>query len=626
MPTFREILEKLKINAAKVLRGKDPEDCLPVVSKDYNDLIDVLKELDSNGTVTSVSIAPANGFSGSSSGGATPALTINLQDANTSQDGKLIASDWNTFNNKQNSLVAGDNITIDTTDPLAPIINSTGAVPINSNIVAKGTGTSITESQIFDDGTNVGINTEFPEAKLHIQSDSNLEENLSLNISNSDGESAFLVDDAKNVMIGDEELELPATDGFLYLPTTPGAPVGSPTAKVGTLPVVIDSVNDVLYFFSNSTWHSTASPGSSGWGLSGNTLVGGEVFGSLNNFDTDIIANGKNALKLKANGEIKRSGQPYDSLETTKNNDFNNTTSPLTIFLSDADYPHLSNSQKLCQNIYIQIENEIMYCSDRVNVAGGANFTLSRGMEGTVVAAHVNSLPIYFIIPYAIYQTNEGFLGLGTSTPSDSIELHLKDGFHGFMTMWRDDLVSSDISDPRGKGRCAFFFSEVGGLMISAYDDSGNPVDPTYQLELGKKVFGTNLGIKLHGDSKILFSEASGDAAIIQGTGTGIKFLGSGGYADMQGYNGNDLRIATASNASSLPTKLRLMCHDGVAGTWVDMMRLNDTNGANSSDLSLLPVSAGNLLINGLVGWSGTYLTGDARTATVTKGIITNVA
>lgn len=49
MPTFREILEKLKINAAKVLRGKTPEDCLPVVSKDYNDLIDVLKALEVGG-------------------------------------------------------------------------------------------------------------------------------------------------------------------------------------------------------------------------------------------------------------------------------------------------------------------------------------------------------------------------------------------------------------------------------------------------------------------------------------------------------------------------------------------------------------------------------------------------
>jgi hypothetical protein len=49
MPTFREILEKLKINAAKVLRGKAPEDSLPVVSKDYNDLIEALKALEVGG-------------------------------------------------------------------------------------------------------------------------------------------------------------------------------------------------------------------------------------------------------------------------------------------------------------------------------------------------------------------------------------------------------------------------------------------------------------------------------------------------------------------------------------------------------------------------------------------------
>lgn len=55
------------------------------------------------GTVTAVSIASANGISGSSSGGATPALTIALQNATTSQSGQLTNTDWNTFNGKLGS-------------------------------------------------------------------------------------------------------------------------------------------------------------------------------------------------------------------------------------------------------------------------------------------------------------------------------------------------------------------------------------------------------------------------------------------------------------------------------------------------------------------------------------------
>lgn len=55
------------------------------------------------GTVTAVSIASANGFTGTSSGGATPALTLTLQNATTSQSGQLTNTDWNTFNSKQSA-------------------------------------------------------------------------------------------------------------------------------------------------------------------------------------------------------------------------------------------------------------------------------------------------------------------------------------------------------------------------------------------------------------------------------------------------------------------------------------------------------------------------------------------
>ena len=62
----------------------------------------------------------------SSSGGATPDISITQADGST--DGYLSSTDWNTFNSKGNGTVtsvnSGINISVDNTNPAAPIINS----------------------------------------------------------------------------------------------------------------------------------------------------------------------------------------------------------------------------------------------------------------------------------------------------------------------------------------------------------------------------------------------------------------------------------------------------------------------------------------------------------------------
>jgi len=99
------------------------------------------------GTVTSV------GLSSATSGvtiGSTPVttsgtITLAIATASGSQNGLLSSTDWTTFNSKQNAL----------TNP----VTGTGT----TNYLPKFTGTStIGNSQIFDNGTNVGINTNTP--------------------------------------------------------------------------------------------------------------------------------------------------------------------------------------------------------------------------------------------------------------------------------------------------------------------------------------------------------------------------------------------------------------------------------------------------------------------------------
>lgn len=45
-----------------------------------------------------------------------------------------------------------------------------------------------------------------------------------------------------------------ATDGFLYVPACAGTPTGTPTSQTGKVPIVVDSTNNKLYFYSGGTW------------------------------------------------------------------------------------------------------------------------------------------------------------------------------------------------------------------------------------------------------------------------------------------------------------------------------------------------------------------------------------
>lgn len=47
-----------------------------------------------------------------------------------------------------------------------------------------------------------------------------------------------------------------ATDGFFYVPTCAGAPTGTPTSVTGKSPIVIDTTNNRLYFYSTGAWRN----------------------------------------------------------------------------------------------------------------------------------------------------------------------------------------------------------------------------------------------------------------------------------------------------------------------------------------------------------------------------------
>jgi hypothetical protein len=59
---------------------------------------------------------------------------------------------------------------------------------------------------------------------------------------------------AGGMVVGTAALATSATDGFLYVPTCAGTPTGTPTTQTGTAPIVVDTTNHKLYFYSGGTW------------------------------------------------------------------------------------------------------------------------------------------------------------------------------------------------------------------------------------------------------------------------------------------------------------------------------------------------------------------------------------
>lgn len=53
---------------------------------------------------------------------------------------------------------------------------------------------------------------------------------------------------------GSAALATTATDGFLYVPTCAGVPTGTPTAVTGMAPIVVNTTNNKLYFYSGGAW------------------------------------------------------------------------------------------------------------------------------------------------------------------------------------------------------------------------------------------------------------------------------------------------------------------------------------------------------------------------------------
>jgi len=69
------------------------------------------------------------------------------------------------------------------------------------------------------------------------------------------GTERMRIDANGNIVAGaSAALATTATNGFLYVPTCAGTPTGTPTAITGMAPIVVNTTNNKLYFYSGGAW------------------------------------------------------------------------------------------------------------------------------------------------------------------------------------------------------------------------------------------------------------------------------------------------------------------------------------------------------------------------------------
>ena len=153
---------------------------------------------------------------------------------------------------------------------------NTGGITFN-----RRNGAAFTEMMRLDSSGNLGIGTASPAGRLDVVGGTGIRVNEdgagtkviqvrsnfagiapAINVSTNDplllqtnNTERMRITGAGNIVAGaSAALATTATDGFLYVPTCAGTPTGTPTAITGMAPIVVDTTNNKLYFYSGGQW------------------------------------------------------------------------------------------------------------------------------------------------------------------------------------------------------------------------------------------------------------------------------------------------------------------------------------------------------------------------------------
>lgn len=100
-----------------------------------------------------------------------------------------------------------------------------------------------------------------------------------------------------------------ATDGFLYVSSSAGAPTGTPTTQTGSVPIHVDSTNNAMYMYTNSAWRSVAGATVQGSRQTGTSMsVGTAITPALGSKTVAFVVGNGGAITITASPPITTTG------------------------------------------------------------------------------------------------------------------------------------------------------------------------------------------------------------------------------------------------------------------------------------------------------------------------------
>ena len=390
-----------------------------------------------NGTVTEVS-ALTIGTSGTditstvATATTTPVVTLNVPTASAANRGALNAADWTTFNDK---------------------IGGSGTI----NYVPKFSATkTLTDSSIFDNGTNVGIGTASPANKLEIKQGT--AGNSGLRFTNLNSSSAATTSASKVLGLnstGDVILtNIPGTQNIVDFSTaTPnsGSPVFTPNTPADESVVYQSAVDNSLWTYNGTTYVTYTAPASTAWFTSGTTNDAG------NSKTSNIYRTGRVGIGTN---------NPTTNLDVVGGFNLRNT-----IGAGGSNYGIEFNTNSNAPRIdWVFNGGYIGQFSSDANNFILHNSKLSTGGFRFVTNPGSGALDRFNIL-------NNGNIGMGTTAPA--ARLHIQGiqatlGANASATMLR-------MSRPTWAG---FKWGSAAQFNLGTYDDGVNPVNSKSRLDL----------------------------------------------------------------------------------------------------------------------------------------------
>ena len=173
------------------------------------------------------------------------------------QDGAAPIQTWQGASGSERArITSGGDVGIGTSSPLAKL-HVEGADGTTARIKSN-TGTTGNYAQLLLDSYNSfnGTGQAYIRGVSSASGNSNTDLTFGVNASGFGSPyEAMRITSAGNIVAGaSAALATTATDGFLYVPTCAGTPTGTPTAITGMVPIVVDTTNNKLYFYSSAAW------------------------------------------------------------------------------------------------------------------------------------------------------------------------------------------------------------------------------------------------------------------------------------------------------------------------------------------------------------------------------------